>query len=160
MFLGPWQRWGMSGFRFSAFPTEYSNSTGQRETGNKSFPIMDSVYLLVVSNLTWLLVIRSRTADELRMHHHHQATVKCLVCNQAFLNACFFLLSPLLAVIIFFVFCGRFVELNSCVSIWTLIYTRYFQEMFVILICWKRYTNANFTFFIKREEKVYCNLWL
>lgn len=66
--------------------------------------------------------IHSRTADELRMHHCHQATVEYLMFRQAFLNACFFLSSfcscswPLLAVIIFLVICERCVEPSSCVN--------------------------------------------
>lgn len=117
--LGPWQRWGMSGSQFSELPTACSNPEEHGETGNKGFSIMDPVYLLVVTNLTWLL-IRSRLADELRMHHYRQTAVMFLVLRMIFLHAYLFIYSLCFwswcepPVIIFSVIYGRLVGPSSC----------------------------------------------
>lgn len=111
---GSWQRWGMSGF-FSLVSVPL-NKTVQNRRGNKGFPVMGSVHFLVVSNLTWLLLIQARMADGLRVHHHHQTSVISMMFRQALCNACFFLSYfscwswSLLLEIIFFVICGRLVR--------------------------------------------------
>lgn len=118
IFLGPGPRWGMSGlFSLVSFPL---NTAIQNRRRKMDFPVMDSVHLLVVSNLTCLLLVQSRMADDLRMYHHHQASVISVMFRQAWRNAyllmsyfCCWSWSPLLE-IVFFVICGRLATPTSC----------------------------------------------
>ena len=131
---------------------------------------MDTVYLLVVSILTWLILIHSRMADELRRHHHHQAPVMFLTIRQAFLNAYLFLLFALaLDLCVDWLFSLLSVQgllnqahvVRTCVSMGKYdIRTRYFQEICVIFVWWEGYPKASFKIFIQLEEEVYCNLWI